>query len=384
VPGVSSLFGALAYAGIPITDRRHSASFAVATGHKDPTRAARETRWDLLANAADTLVVLMGARNLGEIAGRLLAAGRSPATPAAVVVDGTLPAERARQAGVRAPAVIVVGEVARLRTELAWFERLPLFGRRVLVTRGEEQSSGLMEALLGAGAEPVSLPLIRFAPPEDPGPLDRALAHLADYDFVVWTSANAVRHAAERARERGVDLARCAATVACVGPATAAAARAAGLPVHLTSAGRGGAEDLLDLLRRFAPRGRRFLLPRSALARGTLPEGLRREGAEVDAVVAYRTLPAEVDAPALRAELRADRFAALTFTSPSCVRHFSALLDDPAREAARRAVRCAIGSVTAAALAEAALAADVVASEPGAHALVAALAAHVAGEDPAR
>jgi uroporphyrinogen III methyltransferase/synthase len=390
VPGVSSLFGALAYAGIPITDRRHSASFAVTTGHKDPTKATRETRWDVLANAADTLVVLMGARNLEEITGRLLAAGRAPSTPAAVVMDGTLPsqrvveaplgelAERAREAGMRAPAVIVVGDVAQLRGELAWWEQLPLFGRRVLVTRSEEQAPDLVEALLCEGAEPVVVPLLRILPAEDPAPLDAALAQLARYDSLIFTSGNAVRFTAERARERGVSLAGFAGTVVCVGPASAEAARAAGLPVHVLPSSGFDAEGVLAALERLAPRGRRMLLPRSALARETLPEGLRAAGAAVDAPVAYRTLPAEVDAAALRADLQSGRLAALTFTSPSAARSFAALLDPPSLEAARRCAVAAIGSVTAAALARLGLPADAIAAEPSARALVAALSQHVA------
>jgi len=393
VPGVSSLFGALAYAGIPITDRRHSASFAVATGHKDPSKVARETRWDLLARAADTLVVLMGARNLEEIAARLLHSGRSPATPAAVVMDGTLPSQRvveaplgelagrAREAGVRAPAVIVVGDVAALRGELAWFEQQPLFGRRVLVTRSEDRAADLVGALLSAGAEPCVLPMIRMLPAEDTNRLDAALARVAasdGYDFVVWTSASAVRFASERARALQIDLSRTRAIGVCVGPTTAETARAAGLPAQVVP-DRSDAQGVLELLRRLSPRGRRFLLPRSSLAREELPEGLRREGAEVDAVIAYRTVPAEVDAAALRAALRADEFAALTFTSPSAARHFTALLDPPSLEASRRCAVAAIGSVTAAALAQAGLPADAVAGEPSARALVAALAESVAG-----
>jgi uroporphyrinogen III methyltransferase/synthase len=147
VPGISSAVGALAYAGIPLTDRRHSASFAVATGHKDPTAVARETRWEALGRAADTLVILMGMRNLESIVERLLAGGADPGTPAAIVMEGALPtqrvleaplgelARRAREAGLGAPAVVVVGNVVRLRPELAWFERRPLFGMRVLVSR---------------------------------------------------------------------------------------------------------------------------------------------------------------------------------------------------------------------------------------------------------
>jgi uroporphyrinogen III methyltransferase/synthase len=391
VPGVSSIFGALAYAGIPLTDRRHAASFAVTTGHKDPTKVARETRWDLLANAADTLVVMMGARNLEEIAARLLAAGRAPATPAAVVTSGTLPAQRvvaaplgeialrAREVGVQAPALLVVGDVVLLRPELAWFERLPLFGRRVLVTRGDEQAGDLVQALEAQGAEARWIPMIRVLPAADPAPLDAALARSAAYDFFVFTSANAVRFTASRARERGVDLTRAGALVACVGAATADAARAEGLPVHVVPAQQSDAEGLLDVLRRLAPRGRRFLIPRSSLARELLPDGLRREGAEVDAVVAYRTEPAEVDGPALREEIRAGAFAALTFTSPSAARHFAALLDAGARAAVRRSVVAAIGSTTAQALAREGLPADVISPEPDARALVRALAAHVAG-----
>jgi uroporphyrinogen III methyltransferase/synthase len=396
VPGVSSVFGALAYAGIPLTDRRHGASFVVTTGHKDPSKAARETRWDLLANAADTVVVLMGARNLGEIATRLIEAGRSPATPAAVVMNGTLPsqrvveaplgelAERAREAGVQAPAVIVVGDVASLRGELSWFERLPLFGRRVLVTRSDEQAGDLVQALESAGAEPVVVPMIRLLPAQDASALDAALTRPDGYDTLVFTSANAVRFTAARARLRGVDLTRVAATVFCVGPASADAARAEGLAVHGVPV-RHDAEGLIALLKALPLRGRRILIPRSSLARDVLPEGLRREGALVDAVVAYRTEPAPVDAPALRAELAQGGFAALTFASPSAARHFAALLDAPARAAARRCVVVAIGPITAEALAAEGLPADVIAEAAHARALVGALAARlVAGREGAR
>jgi len=389
VPGVSSIFGALAYAGIPITDRRHAASFAVVTGHKDPTKAARETRWDLLARSADTLLVLMGMRNLEEIAGRLLDAGRAPTTPAAVVMHGTLPRQRvvtaplgeiaaaARRAGLGAPAVFVVGDVVGLRDALAWYERRPLFGRRVLVTRTPEQARELLAALAEAGAEGVPVPLIALAPP-GAGPqreaLDAALDALADYDRIVFTSANAVRFTAARAAERGVTLDPGGARVVCVGPRTAEAARAAGLPVHDTPPARFDAEGVLEALGHEPLHGLRVLLPQSDLARDTLPAGLRRAGASVDAVVAYRNRPADVDAAALRAELVQGRLDALTFTSPSTVRRFVDLLDAPAHEAAARCTVAAIGPVTARALADAGLAPTVVAASATASALVDALA----------
>lgn len=396
VPGVSSIFGALAYAGIPITDRRHGASFAVVTGHKDPTKVAQETRWDLLANGADTLIVLMGMRNLEAIVARLLAAGRAPTTPAAVVMNGTLPdqrvllaplselAARARAADLGAPAVLVVGDVVTLRPALAWYEAKPLFGRRVLVTRSAERAGEWVGALSSAGAHAELLPLIRLAPAEDPSELDAALSRLAHYDALIFTSANAVRFTALRAAACGVSLGEARGSVFCVGPRTAEAARSAGLPARCLPDERFDAEGVLEAVRRaLPPRGRRFLIPRSELARETLPDGLRAEGAEVDAVVAYRNLPAEVDAAALRGRLEAGELDVLTFTSPSGVRRFRALLDAPSLAAARRCCVAAIGPVTARALADAGLPADVVAARPDAHELVEAIAACVAEADRA-
>jgi len=391
VPGVSSIFGALAYAGIPITDRRHGASFAVVTGHKDPTKVTRETRWDLLARAADTLIILMGMRNLAQIVERLLEAGRSPATPSAVVMSGTLPAQRvvsaplgelvaaAERAGTSAPAVVVVGDVVSLRDALAWFERQPLFGRRVLVTRAPAQAVELVAALAQAGAEAVLAPLVQLAPPDDASALDAALDRLADYDAIVFTSANAVRFTAQRARERGVAWTAVGARVVCVGPATAQAALDVGLPVHRAPPARHDAEAVLEqLLAEGNLRGQRFLLPRSDLARDVLPDGLRAAGAEVDAVTAYRNAPTEIDRDWLRGELVAGRLDVLTFASPSAARRFAALLDESARAAALRCMIAAIGPVTARALAAAGLPAQVVAQSATAAGLVEELALAIA------
>jgi len=392
VPGVSSIFGALAYAGIPITDRRHGASFAVVTGHRDPTKVARETRWDQLAHAADTLLVLMGMHNLEEIVGKLLDAGREPWTPAAAVMNGTLPsqrvveaplgslAERVHEAGLGTPVVIAIGDVVQLRKSLAWYERRPLFGRRVLVTRSEDQAGEMIAALAEAGAEAVAVPMIRIVPPRDYADLDAALAQTDCYDALLLTSANAARYFAERAEQRGVSFEDLDATVVCVGPKTAEAALRVGLPVHRVPGRRFDAEGVLaEVLRVLPPRGKRFLLPRSEVARDALPDGLRREGAVVDAVTAYRNVPAVSDGGPLCAELAAGALDALTFTSPSTVRHFNALLDAPARAAAARCTIAAIGPLTAAALRKVDLAPDITPEQATARELVEALAAHVAG-----
>ena len=392
VPGVSSIEGALACAGIPLTDRRHAASFAVVTGHKDPTRVTAETRWGELARAADTLVVVMGMRNLESLVARLLAGGRSPDTPAAAVMDGSLARQRVveaslaelprrvREAGLRAPAVVVIGEVVRLRAELAWFERRPLFGRRVLVTRPADQAQEMLEALREAGAEPVLQPMIRIEPPEDWGAADAALRRIADYDFLVFGSVNAVRALAERARARGALPASWRGAALCVGPRTAAAARGCGLGVVELAPEPTDAESLLAaILRGCAPAGRRFLVARAAEGRDVLERGLREAGAEVDAVAVYRTLPAEVDAALLRARLAEGSLDVLTFASPSAARAFAALLDPPARQAARRCLVAAIGRVTAEALRLEGLGPDVVPERAEASELVAAVADALSG-----
>jgi uroporphyrinogen III methyltransferase/synthase len=390
VPGVSSPLGVLAYAGIPLTDRRHAASFAVVTGHKDPSKPREEIRWAGLARSADTLVVLMGMRNLEEIVARILAGGRAPDTPAAIVMNGTTPAQRvveaplselprrAREQGMAAPAAIVVGDVVRLRERMAWFEKLPLFGRRVLVTRPESQSGGRLEALRAAGAEALVVPVIRIVALAHPAALDAALARLDAYDALLFTSANGVVHFVRRAREHGVALEGLRAPAWCVGPATARAAFEAGLPVHRVPERFDAGGLLATIVRVSPPEGRRFLLPRAAKARDTLPVGLRAAGAAVDAVPAYETLAGEFDAAALGESLAEGAFDAVTFASPSAVRFLVDALDPAGRVGLQRCAVAAIGPVTAEALREAGLTPALVAERATGEDLVTALVAHLA------
>ena len=298
-----------------------------------------------MAFAADTLVILMGMRNLEALLARLLGAGRSPATPAAAVMDGSLPtqrvvvaplsqlAARVREAGLGAPAVVVIGEVVRLRETLAWFESRPLFGQRVLVTRSREQAPELASALRRAGAEPVVLPLLEIVPPEDWREVDAALARQGAYDALLFTSANAVRALAARAAVLGVARRR---------------ARGAGLLCRAEHGGGGAQRRLRGAGRARRKTGRRgpararceascrraagascLRAPRQRARR--CRRGCAPLGARVDAVTVYRTIPARVDAAGLRERLVRGEFAALTFTSPSAAKHFAALLDEPAR-----------------------------------------------------
>jgi uroporphyrinogen III methyltransferase/synthase len=394
IPGISSAVAALTYAGIPITDRRHSASFSVVTGHKDPTRVSEETRWRELATASDTLVILMGMRNLDSIVGRLLDGGCPASKPAAAVMNGSLPSQRVvvaplaelvqevRDAKLGAPSAVVVGDVVQLRDSLAWFEKRPLFGTRVLVTRAADQSEEMVDALRELGAEAVVVPMIRLAPPADLSEIDAAIGKLAGYDALLFTSVNAVRFFAARIEEVGRSSLEDAPPTACVGPITAEAARRAGFSVALVPSDRRDAGGLLEAVsKHWPPRGRRFLFPQAEAARPVLAKGLREAGASVDEVTVYRTLAAEVDADSLREQLCGRRLDAITFTSPSTAENFAALLDEESLKAAADCTVAAIGPVTADALRRLGLAPDWVPDEPTVRALVEGLAARI-GREP--
>ncbi|MFO0688888.1 MAG: uroporphyrinogen-III C-methyltransferase [Myxococcota bacterium] len=392
VPGVTSAIAALGYAGIPVTDRRHSASFAVVTGHKDPSRVSEQTRWRELGTAVDTLVILMGMRNLGKLVAELIAGGKPGDTPAAAIMHGTLPEQRTcvstlaalpeavRAAGLGAPAAIVVGDVVSLRDTLAWWEQRPLFGRAVLVTRAREQTDELAAALRSAGALPVLRPMIELAAVADAAGragIEAALARLETYHALVFTSSNAVRffaEAHESIRGRGVGITP-STRLFCIGERTAEEALRSGYPVHLIASGRSDAQALLaEIVPLLSNPGERVLIPRSRIAATTIADGLRAAGVEVDSVAFYENRRPDVDVAELRARLVSGGLHALTFTSPSTVDHFLACLDEAALAAARRCMIAAIGTTTAKRLAQAGLPADVVPAKPDVVELVAALA----------
>lgn len=402
VPGVSAAIAAPAYAGIPVTDRRHSASFVVVTGHKDPSRPAEQTRWRELASASDTLLILMGMRNLRQLVGEIQAGGLAGDTPAAAIMHGTLPAQRTcvstlsklpdavEEAGLGSPSVVVIGGVVSLRTGLSWWEQQPLFGRRVLVTRALDQAPELASALRAVGAEPVVRPMIELVASADPGveaQIETALSRLADYQALVFTSSNAVRFFARAAAARAPDVLKAARRleVFCVGDQTAAAAVASGLPVHVVASGRSDAEALLaQILSGLPGAGERVLIPRSRIGRTVIAEGLQAAGARVDSIPFYENRRPAVDVAELREMLRAGALSALTFTSPSTADHFWECLDAPSREAARRCIVAAIGRTTARRLEELGLPVRVVPSRPSTEEMVAQLVAQATSETEER
>ncbi|MBW1992326.1 MAG: uroporphyrinogen-III C-methyltransferase, partial [Deltaproteobacteria bacterium] len=218
VPGVTAAVAVPACAGIPVTHRGLASLVTLVTGHEDPAKPESAIPWDILARTQGTLVFLMGVKNLAENCRRLLEGGRAPHTPAAVIQSGTLPDQRtvtgtladiaakAREADLRPPAVLVVGEVVALRERLNWWETRPLWGRVAVVTRTREQASALVELLAEAGARCLEVPTLEILPPEDFSPLDAALERLPEYDWIIFTSANGVKAFMARLFDRKLDV----------------------------------------------------------------------------------------------------------------------------------------------------------------------------------
>jgi len=321
VPGVTSAIAAPAYAGIPVTHRGVSTSVTIVTGHEDPAKGSIDTDWAALAKGGGTLVILMGAGRLTEIAKALIAGGRPASTPVAAVRWGTHPVQRTvratlgtiAEAGVESPSAIVVGDVAAL--DFAWFERRPLFGRSVVVTRAREQASELRARLTALGAEVLELPAIAIEP------VSFTVPDLREFAWVVFTSANGVDAFFDRGlAPAGLDSRALAPSrLAAIGPGTAAALARRGLRPDLVPE-RFVAEALLEAFPDASGR-QRVLLARAELARDVLPDGLAAKGYAIDVLAVYRTVAATAD-PAVVERVRAGRVDAITFTSSSTVHNF--------------------------------------------------------------
>jgi uroporphyrinogen III methyltransferase / synthase len=384
VPGVTAGVAAPAYAGIPVTHRDDASAVAFVTGHEDPGKAEPAVDWEALATFPGTLVIYMGMRRLPEIASALIAAGRDPGQPAAAIERGTMPGQRAVEATladlagavererIGAPAVIVSGPVAARRGALAWLERRPLFGRRVVVTRARAQASGLASRLRGLGAEVVELPAIRIESRIDTPQVQKAVNDLHSYALVCFTSPNGVRLLFEALAAAGLDARALAnATVAAIGPGTAAELERHGIHPDVVPE-RSVAEALAEALEAVPVKGRPVLVARAAEARDVLPESLRERGADVDVVALYETVAEPPDPDALEAARDADY---VTFTSSSTVRNLVAALDGRLPAAARVV---SIGPVTSEAAREAGLRVDVEAERHDIDGLVEALLADAA------
>lgn len=358
VPGVTAAIAAAAYAGIPVTHRGLASSFAVITGHEDPAKPESSIDWARLATATDTLVFLMGVENLPSIVEQLIRHGRPPRTPVALVRWGSWPQQetlagtledivaRLERREFGPPAVIVVGETVALREQLRWFETRPLFGKRVLVTRSREQASQLAATLEELGAQVLEAPAIEIAEPEDFGPLDSALQQLGGYDWVVFTSANGVEAVFRRLRTLSLDSRAFGGTrLAAVGLATAAALQRYGLHADLVPE-QFLTKAVAEALAQAGVAGARVLLPRTQLVGEDLGAALAAQRAQVDQVVAYRTLQASSLSPEVVDLLRRGEIDIVTFASSSTVTNLLALLGDSALELLSRSTIACIGPVT--------------------------------------
>jgi len=360
VPGVTAGIGAAAYAGIPLTHRSVTTSVAFVTGHEHQEKDDTEIDWERLSLGSGTIVFYMGIKNLPQITRSLMEHGRSPETPVALVRWGTRPeqqvlegtlsdiTEKARKEAFKAPAITIVGEVVKLREKLRWFDTRPLFGKGVLVTRAADNAGEFSRLLAERGASVFECPTINLVPPESFGELDGTIEGLSSFDWLVFTSANAVafffgRLAAKRLDARA--LAGC--RVCAVGPKTAASLLPFGIRPDLVPADY-KAEGVVAEFGRMEMKGKKVLFPKADKARDVIPTALDEMGAAVTAPVAYRNIiPDGIPEKALQA-LEEQRIHCVTFTSSSTAENLAEILGENRMLRLLEGVKvAAIGPVTA-------------------------------------
>jgi uroporphyrinogen III methyltransferase/synthase len=388
VPGLSSPVGTSAYAGIPLTHRELSSSVTFITGSDKEGREWSPEAWRKLATATDTICILMGMRRIGEITEAIVAGGRSPQTPVAVIQWGARPEQQVltstlesvavdvKAQGLTNPAVIVVGEVVSLRSTLRWFDNKPLFAKRIVVPRAEHQAAATAHAIRERGAEAIAFPVIRLAPPPEPERLERAVSALSNYDWVLFTSSNGVeRFFAELTRQGKDARALGNARIGTIGPKTAEALQRFGVRSDLCASefvGEALAEAVIA-----SGFGKRVLLARALVAREELPARLQRAGYDVDVVPAYQTLPLEAEQRTGLVHLLGNGGAdVILFTSSSTVTNTCDALGADAANVLSRLTVASIGPVTSATLKERGIAVAVTATTYTVDGLLDALETH--------
>ena len=387
VPGVSSAFAVPAYAGIPVTHRKYASSFTVVTGHEACEKSDSSIPWQELPNGAETLVVLMGMANLSNVVGQLIKNNRSPSTPVAVISHGTSHRQRCvtgtlkdivakvESGGLQPPGVVVVGQVARLRDQLCWFDNQPLLGKRVLVVASVQQSNQLSQLLRGCGALPVELPILEVELAPNSEELDQAVRNLEDYQWLIFTSIDGVEAFFQRLFTQNHDVRRLVhLRVGAIGPTTAKALEERGVKADYVPL-KYSVKGFLGGLTRKDLGGCRVLLPRSDRAGKMLAAGLARLGAQVHEVVAYRTIVNVEAVSEGKQLLSSGEVDVVSFTNPSTVAHFVSALKMEVDVVNRALVAC-IGPKTEAAASKAGLRVDIVAREHTVRGLLEAMEGH--------
>lgn len=338
IPGVTSAIAAPAYAGIPVTHREHTAQLTIFTGHEDPTKPESKLDYAQLAANPGTKIMLMGVERLGIIAGELIKHGARADLPVALVRWGTTGrqqtlvgrlddiAAKVEAAGFKAPAVCVIGDVVKLRDKLSWFDKRPLSGKRIVVTRTRKQAGALTSRLRALGADVFEIPTIRIEPPKDIREFGESVAHAHTYDWLVFTSPNGVEAFFEMfyriykdAREIG------GVRIAAIGPATAAKVREFHLAVDLQPEEYVAESVVAAFKKDGSVENLKILIARAETARDVLPQELTKLGAIVDIAVAYRTVPETDDVSGGQARFREEGADLVTFTSSSTAENFMAL-----------------------------------------------------------
>ncbi len=334
VPGVTAASAATAYSGIPLTHRDFTASVAFITGHEDPTKDESNIHWDKISTGIGTLVFFMGIKNLPNIVDNLIKNGRSPDTPVAIIRWGSTPeqqtligtlkdiAGKVKEAGIRPPALTVVGEVVNLKSTLDWFETKPLFGRKVVVTRAREQASDFAERLAQSGAHVIEFPTIETQEPDSWNDLDAAIEKLSDYNWIIFTSVNGVKYFTQRLKDIGRDIRDLKGIKVCaIGPKTAEAIESLGVRVDFVPA-EYRAESIIEGLGAEALKGQKILIPRAKVAREVLPDEMRKLGADVTIAQTYVTVKPEDRKEETRKLFEEGKVDVVTFTSSSTVKNF--------------------------------------------------------------
>lgn len=385
VPGVSSSVAAPAYAGIPLTHRLYSSSFAVIPGYEDTTKKESSIDWSKLSTSVGTLVFLMAVKNIDMVTQKLIENGRSHDTPVAVIRWGTRPEQRTitgtlknivelvQERDIKPPAVMVVGDVVRLRESLSWYEKKPMFGYRILVTREHPEGFEPLEEL---GAEIIEFPTIEIVSPESYHELDKAIDNIETYDCLIFTSKNGVTYFLKRFFERERDIRDLKGIKICaVGSKTAKEIQKYGIRVDLIP-GEFSSEGLIKLVevlkssRTHGLKGMRFLLPRAEKAREVFPEKVRELGGHIDLPVAYRSIKPELHGKRLRRFFREGRISIATFTSAATFNNFMDIMGEKANELFRGVAIAVIGPVTAKAVEKAGFKVDIMPREATIEALV--------------
>ncbi len=377
VPGVSAGNAVPAYAGIPVTHRGVTSTVAYVTGHEDPSKPSTDIDWKSLVGIG-TIIFYMGMRNLPSIVDQLIKNGRDKNTPVAIVRWGTTPQQqtvigtledivsKVTEAGLKAPCIIIVGDVVKLREKLCWYEKKPLFGKRILVTRAKEQAGALSDLLGELGGQAIEVPTIKITDPDSFENIDRALERLEDgpgYNWVIFTSANGVRYFIKRMKALGKDIRILAgAKVAVIGPATARVVKELLINIDVTPK-EFVAEGLIEEFKRIGIAGKHVLIPRAKVARDVLPDTLRGMGAEVDVAEVYQTVLDEAAATRIKEMLVEGSIDIATFTSPSTINNLAKLIGLELKDLTQGVSVAVIGPVTSEAVEKLGLKVDIIAEE---------------------